>query len=131
MFRELEKAKSALDYLHTVLYYIGNASKHLAAEEVVMIVQQTLADEGNEIMQTVADYWIEQGIERGIERGIEQGIEQSILELLEVRFGAIDLEIKTRITAVTNLTTLRQLLRHAALAETTDEFLAQLDAIEA
>lgn len=147
MFRELEEAKSALEYFRTVLYYIGNASKHLAAEEMVTIVQQTLADEGNEIMQTVANYWIEQGVEKGVEQGIkkgveqgieqgigqgiEQGIEQSILELLAVRFGSVDLEVTERITAVTNLTTLRQLLRHAALAETADEFLAHLDAIEA
>ena len=97
-------------------------------------------------MQTVADYWIEQGVERGMERGIEQGmeqgieqgmergieqgmeqgiergIEQSILDLLEVRLGVTDPELAAQITAVTDLTTLRQLLRYAALAETAEEF---------
>ena len=65
LFKELSEAGSALEYLYTVLYYIGNASKHLAAEDMVTIIQQVLAEEGNEIMQTVADYWIEQGIKQG------------------------------------------------------------------
>jgi hypothetical protein len=40
---------------------------------MVEVVQAALADKGGDIMQTVADYWIEQGVEQGIEQGIEQG----------------------------------------------------------
>ncbi|NHZ71687.1 MAG: Rpn family recombination-promoting nuclease/putative transposase [Aquificales bacterium] len=142
LFKELAEAKSALEYLHTVLYYMGNASKHLTAEDMVTIVQQTLADEGNEIMQTVADYWRAQGIERGFERGIEQGIErgiergveqgrvqmlqEGILDLLEIRFDLAGTEITARITAVSDPAILRQLLRQAATTETADAFLQHL-----
>ncbi|MCZ7673074.1 MAG: hypothetical protein M5U34_41115 [Chloroflexi bacterium] len=55
----MKEAQSGLEYLRTVLYYVGKASKYLTPEDMVTIVQQTLTDEGNEIMQTVADFWIE------------------------------------------------------------------------
>ncbi len=53
-------------------------------------------------------------------------LQESILELLQVRLDLTGVEITQRITAVSDLTDLRQLLRHAALAPTADEFLAQL-----
>jgi predicted transposase/invertase (TIGR01784 family) len=146
MFRDLAEAETALEYLRTVLYYIGKASAHLEPDEMVTIVQQTLTDEGNEIMQTVADYWIEQGreegIEQGIERGIEQGIEQgiergriqnlqeNILDLLRIRFELTGEEIGERITAVTDPPILRQLHRQAATAETAVAFLDTLTNLE-
>ncbi len=116
------EAQSALEYLRTVLYYIGNASKHLAAEEMVTIVQQTLANEGNEIMQTAADFWIEQGMEQGR----IQVLQEDILELSKLRFGLMGAEITGRITAVSDLTILRQLHRLSATAETAEDFLSQL-----
>lgn len=141
LFRDLTEAQTPLEYFRTVLYYIGNASKYLKADDMITVVQQTLAEEENEMMQTVADYWIEQGVEKGIEKGIEKGrqegrqegqqegrqmLQESILELLQVRLDLTGVEITQRITAVSDLTDLRQLLRHAALAPTADEFLAQL-----
>lgn len=137
LFHDLEQADTALAYLGTVLYYVSKASTHLAPEEMVNIVRHTLADKGSDIMKTVADYWIEQGIERGLERGLEQGLEQgrienlqdNILDLIEIRFGQVNRQLTRRITAVSHLPTLRQLLREAATAPTlatfTDRF-AQL-----
>lgn len=43
-------------------------------EDIVTIVQQALADEGNEVMQTIADYWIEQGIEQGRIQNLQENI---------------------------------------------------------
>jgi flagellar biosynthesis/type III secretory pathway protein FliH len=102
---------------------------------MVAVVQRTLAEQGSEAMQTVADYWIEQGIEQGIERGIEQGIEQgriqnlheNILELLNLRFGLASEDVAKRVTAVTDIELLRQLLRTAATAPTTAVFLQLLN----
>jgi predicted transposase/invertase (TIGR01784 family) len=134
MFRDLAEAETALEYLRTVLYYIGKASAHLEPDEMVTIVQQTLTDEGNEIMQTVADYWIEQGREQGIEQGIERGridnLQENILDLLRIRFELVGEEITERITAVTDPTILRQLHRQAATAETAVAFLDTLTELE-
>ncbi|MCA9973793.1 MAG: Rpn family recombination-promoting nuclease/putative transposase [Anaerolineales bacterium] len=134
LFKELAEATTALEYLQTVLYYIGNASRYIMAEEMVAVVQQSLADEGNEIMQTAADYWIEQGIEQGIEKGIEQGriqnLRENILDLAHIRLGIAVDDLAVRITAVSTPNTLRQLLRHAATAETAAAFLSTLTQLE-
>jgi hypothetical protein len=126
MFRDLAEAETALEYLRTVLYYIGKASAHLQPDEMVTIVQQTLTDEGNEIMQTVADYWIEQGIEQGR----IQNLQENILDLLRIRFELTGEEVAERITAVTDPTILRQLHRRAATAETAVAFLDALTKLE-
>jgi predicted transposase/invertase (TIGR01784 family) len=126
MFRELAEAETALEYLRTVLYYVGNANTTLTAEEMVTIVQHTMADEGDEIMQRVADHWIEQGIEQGR----IQNLQENILDLLRIRFDLEGEEITERITAVTDPTILRQLLRRAATAETAVAFLDTLTDLE-
>lgn len=82
------------------------------------------------MMQTVADYWIEQGIEKGIEQGIEEGFEkgverglhESILDLLTVRFENVPADMVTQVTAVTDVDSLRQLNRQAILVETLADF---------
>jgi predicted transposase/invertase (TIGR01784 family) len=125
LFRDLTETQTSLEYFRTVLYYIANASKHLTVEDVVIVVKQTLAEEGNDIMQTIAEYWVEQGVEQGVEEG-RQILQESILDVLQVRFDLADTEIRRRITAVSDLTILRQLMHHAALAPTADEFLAHL-----
>ncbi|MCA9997077.1 MAG: Rpn family recombination-promoting nuclease/putative transposase [Anaerolineales bacterium] len=120
LFHDLDKAETALEYLGTVLYYVGRASTHLAPDEMVQIVRLALADKGSGAMKTVADYWIEQGIERGIEQGIEQGrienLQDNILDLIEIRLGQVDRQLMRKITAVSDLPTLRQLHREAATA---------------
>lgn len=146
LFHELSEAQSPLEYLRTVLYYVGNASRHLAPEEMVTIVQEALAREGDSVMQTVASYWIEQGIERGREQGLmqgreqglmqghEQGLEQgriktlreTILSLLEARFGTLPPKAITDISTTADLPTLQELWQTAVDAQTLEEILIQL-----
>ncbi|HID52289.1 MAG TPA: Rpn family recombination-promoting nuclease/putative transposase, partial [Anaerolineae bacterium] len=57
LFHELSESRTALEYLRTVLYYMGQAARHLQPEEMVTTVRKMLAEEGNEIMQTVAEHW--------------------------------------------------------------------------
>ncbi len=116
--------------LGTVLYYVGMAGKHLSREDIVIAVRHTLEDKGNEIMQTIAEQWIAEGFDKGIEQGIEQGrmqmLQEDILDLLYARFGLASEEVAARITAVTDITTLRQMLRQAGTLETADAFVKLL-----
>lgn len=132
LFHDLAETETALEYLGTVLYYISRASTHLAPDEMVTVVQRTLADKGSEAMQTVADYWIEQGIEKGIEQGIKKGrvqtLHEDILDLLNIRFGPAAPEVTGMVTAVTDVDALRQLLREAATAATMAAFTQTLNA---
>lgn len=81
-------------------------------------------------MQTIAEQWIAEGFDKGIEQGIEQGrmqmLQEDILDLLYARFGLASEEVAARITAVTDITTLRQMLRQAGTLETADAFVKLL-----
>jgi flagellar biosynthesis/type III secretory pathway protein FliH len=134
MFRELSEKQTAVEYLRTVLYYIGNAARHLQREEMVTIIQQTLADEGGEVMETIAEQWIQQGVERGLQQGIrqgmrqgvikgeEQGLRKAILDILLIRFDLAPREVEERLTAVTSADQLRDLHRQAVTVESLDDF---------
>lgn len=126
LFRDLSEAQSPLEYLQTVLYYVGNASRHLLPEEMITIVQKTLAEEGNDVMQTVADYWIEQGLEEGLEQGRIQTLQETIVSLLEARFGELPPSVGARLAAMNDLPTLQALWLTAVNAETLDTFLTEL-----
>ncbi len=97
---------------------MGKAAAHLQPEEMVTAVQNVLADEGSEIMQTVADRWIEQGI--------EQGLQEAILDILSVRFEIVPQEIEAEVTAVNDADQLRYLHRQAILVKNLGEFAALL-----
>jgi hypothetical protein len=92
---------------------------------MITIVQAALADKESDIMQTVADHWIEQGIEQGQKRILHD----IILELIDVRFGRPSEELAEQITAVSNITLLRQLHREAATAFTLAAFTQKLAAL--
>ncbi len=150
MFRELSEKETAVEYLRTVLYYIGNAARHLQREEMVTIIQQTLAEEGSEIMETIAEQWVQQGVERGFQQGIQQGIQQgmqqgiqqglrqgmvkgveqglreAILDTLLLRFDAAPQAVEAKLTAVTDAEQLRSLHRQAISADSLEEFTALL-----
>ena len=97
-----------------------------------------MATIAQEYIQEGIQLGIEQGIEQGIERGIEQGIERGIergrikmlqedvLDLLHIRLGQVMPAVGKRITAVTDITILRQLHREAATAETMASFMDKL-----
>lgn len=122
LFTDLAQTQTALEYLQTVLYYISQASTHLPLEEMVIIVQEVLADKGSATMQTIADHWIEQGVEQGQMRVLHD----IILELIHIRFGGTDEEMVERINALSDIDILRQLHREAATAFTLSAFKEKL-----
>lgn len=135
MFRELADAESAVEYMETVLYYIGNAARHLTEPEIFTIVQESLANEGNEIMQTLAEVWLERGREEGLEQGLEQGLQEgrmrtlqdAVLDLVTIRFGPVAEEVEMKIRDVEDNATLQQLHRLAATAVSLDTFLNKIN----
>ena len=121
---------STLEYLHTVLYYIGIAGAHITRDDMTNVVQTTLADKGSEMMQTVAQQWIAEGIERGIERGVAQGrvqaLQEAILDLLQVRYSVLPTGLTAQVMALTHAEFLRLLLREAAVTDSMAEFSQRL-----
>ncbi|MBE7532344.1 MAG: hypothetical protein HND44_18785 [Chloroflexi bacterium] len=81
-------------------------------------------------MQTMVEQWIAEGFDKGIKQAVKQGIEQGrvqllpedILGLLYARFGLAFEGVAARITAVTDIPTLRQLLRQTDTLEMAGAF---------
>jgi hypothetical protein len=94
---------------------------------MVEVVQAALADKGSDIMQTVADYWIEQGVEQGR----IQNVQDNILDLIDVRFSGVNEALKGRVMAVSDPTLLRQLHLEAATAVSLAAFMETLVALTA
>jgi predicted transposase/invertase (TIGR01784 family) len=132
LFQELKNSQSSLEYLRTTLYYIGNAARHLSRPAMVKIVQQHLAQEENEVMQTIAESWIEEGRQTGLQVGLQKGkvigLQRAVLSLLEIRFGLVAEEIEMQIRDIADAEELEQLLRTAATAVSFTEFCQQLPA---
>ena len=95
---QLTEKESTVEYIQTLLVYLGAASPHLTEEEVRAALQETVTEEGEQLMPTLASKWFEEGLEQGRKEGIEQGIEQgeylgalhTLTGLLEHRFGPLD-----------------------------------------
>lgn len=118
---QLEDQETGLEYIRTILYYMSRATERVSREDMrAALLQQDAA--GEQMMTTIAQEFIEQGIEQGIERGQIQTLQEEILALLNIRFGLASERVAERVTAVTDVAALRQLLHQAAIAETADHF---------
>jgi predicted transposase YdaD len=95
--------------------------------------------EGDELMSTLAQQWLEegrqqgiqqgmqQGIQQGMQQGMQQGTQQNVMELLLERFQSPAVRFRGRIEAIHNLDTLRLLVRRAATVDSLAEFEQALD----
>ena len=67
------------------------------------------------------------GIRKGLEKGRLENAQESILEVLEVRFGSVSPELRTRIGLLTDVETCKALHREAVSVQTLEDFTEQLD----
>ena len=132
LLAQLTEKESAVEYIQTLLVYLGAASPHLTAEEVQAALEETIAKEGEQLMPTLASKWFEEGLEQGIEQGREQGIEQGLGQgerlgvlrtltgLLEHRFGPLDPVLVAHLQSL-NVNQLQELSLFALDAVTIDQ----------
>ena len=106
------------------------------AERAVLeqIVSETrphlgLSNEEEQLMQSMADHYFEQGEEQGIEQGAHQMSIETTLNILTERFSNVDADaLRIRFEAITDLNKLKQLSLNAALAESFNAFQEALNA---
>lgn len=83
------------------------------------------------------EYALERGFKQGVEQGLEQGLEQarkeekgtlqnSILNILHLRFGQVPPDVATQL-AQTSLEKLREFVPRAAVVESVDAFLKEIN----
>lgn len=83
-----------MDYIETVVKYILNTDEEISWEELNKRVSN-ISIEGSEIIMTIAERLIQEGIEKGIKEGMEKGKEEGKIETmremiefaLELKFG--------------------------------------------
>jgi hypothetical protein len=85
LLQELAERQTGLEYLQTILRYISGAADKISEDELKQVVTE-LFTEGEMLMPTIAEQWIEQGRIEGLEEGREAAL-TILRRFLAQRFG--------------------------------------------
>ena len=100
-----ETWKQAIYFLHLLIFHKRSSEEREMLEQILSEHQETfgLTKQEAELMQTLAEHYLQQGIERGIEQGIERGIEQGIERGIEqgIERGARETTIENTVATLT------------------------------
>lgn len=89
LLRALEQSSSGLDYLITLLRYLTQGARRLDGEELRRVTTQTLSG-GGELMTTIAEQWVQEGLQQGMQQGMQRGVDserQLLSRMVRRRFG--------------------------------------------
>lgn len=120
LLKDLSKKRTGMEYIETILRYIINAAPgdNVSYDDIKAAFDEALPHIGGEIMPTIADSLVEQGMQQGMQQGIQQGMQQGIqqgkregvLEAIElgltIKFGTKGLRL---LPAIQGLKDARQL----------------------
>ncbi|MCG8353072.1 MAG: hypothetical protein MI924_35350 [Chloroflexales bacterium] len=70
----LSRQRNGLDYLDTVLRYVAQAGCAVTEDALRLAVWTVFAAEGEAMMTTVAEQWLERGKQEGLALGDRQGL---------------------------------------------------------
>lgn len=129
LFRQLENQEKALQSLVTVLRYLATSAERVTSQQMQDALAPILRYEGDKLMSTLAQQWLEQGRQEGLQRGIQQTMHQNILEFLEARLQIPTPQFRGRIEAIHDMEILRLLVRRAATVDSAAEFEQALDTL--
>ncbi len=112
LISKLEDEKSALEFMKSVLEYIGNATDKITQEEVKEGVLKALPLTGEILMPTLFEQLKEEGRVEGHKQGLEQGVQESIdlvLLIMELKYGKEGLVLAPKIQSITSLEKLKEI----------------------
>jgi predicted transposase/invertase (TIGR01784 family) len=124
LLRELGRQETGLEYIRTVLRYVSAATDKLTAAELEEIVIEAFT-EGENLMPTIAEQWIEQGRTEGREEGQREAELRLLRRFVHHRFD-VSLDHFDRQLAPLDLAALTQLSDAAFEVDTLAEFEATL-----
>ncbi|MCP4401723.1 MAG: Rpn family recombination-promoting nuclease/putative transposase [bacterium] len=119
LFREFAQKRKGRDFLDTVIRYLLAAApkENLSPEDIKKTVK-TIPQIGGNVMMTIADTYIEEGIEIGILKNAKE----DVLETLEIRFSAVPQALARTVEQVQDMPILKILFRKAIQAESLEAF---------
>lgn len=113
LLAQLENENTALEYLRSVLEYIGNATNKITIEQVREGVQSALPQIGEEEMPTffneLRDEAHAEGLQQGLQKGREEGMKELIELALELKYGNSGLSLFTKIQPISSVEQLRSI----------------------
>ena len=133
LLHELAERETGLEYVETLLRYLAQAALYVEAEELREAVKAAFPQEGEALMSTIAQKWVEQGREQGLQQGLQQGkregkrecVREGLLagiELgLKLRFGSAGLQLLPEIYKVEDVDVLRDIHEGTGTVSTLDE----------
>ena len=74
LLKALSDKETGLEYLETILRYVSGASDRITEIELREAVIEIFLKEGENVMPTIAEKWVEQGIEQGEAHGREAAL---------------------------------------------------------
>lgn len=100
LLREIKDKSKGTEYLEVLLRYISRSAKYLTKDEIMESVSNILKD-GGELMQTIAEQWIEQGVEKNkwevVKNSLRMGLNiKTIAEITGLPVGKIE-QMKSKI----------------------------------
>ena len=113
----------AIYYLVLLIYHRRPTDER---ETLMNIVAQTLVERGQieevqDMPQTIAEYFIQQGEERGEKRGELRAKREAVLKLLQLRFDSVPPAVVKKVKSVRRVDRLNALFDQAATANSISE----------
>ena len=82
MIAILSEKKKKTEYLETFLRYLVSTVDKNKIEDIKTELKKSI-NKGDELMPTIAEMWIKEGMEKGLEKGMEKGMEKGIEKGIE------------------------------------------------
>jgi len=102
-------------------------------DDIAQALTEAFAEQGEEIMMTIADTLIERGKQQGMQQGMQKGMIQTayenVLEILEIRFGIVSQSTRHRIQRIEDAAVLKTLHRKAITVQSLDDFTQAVEKI--
>ncbi|MCB9130605.1 MAG: Rpn family recombination-promoting nuclease/putative transposase [Anaerolineales bacterium] len=133
LMSESARTQSTMEFLASLLTYVVTATDKMSSEDLREVLVEVFPEEGELIMNTIAERWIEQGMQQGMQQGLKQGRESGMHEGLrkgylaaielgiELRFGADGLRLMPEISQIDDLDVLQTIQKAIKKAETLNE----------
>jgi len=115
---ELEKQKTAMDYIVTVLTYIMSVYQEVSTFEELKQEVAKVSNEGREMVMTIA----EQLLEEGKEEGRIENMQEMIGFALELKFGYRSKKLSNEIRKINSYEKLKDMKGVIKTADSLDEF---------
>ena len=123
-------AKWFLENTDNLYGLLRSVEERAVLEQIVSETQPHLglSEEEEQLMQSMAEHYLQQGIEQGIEQGETHTKREDILKLLRLRFHTVPETLAENIRGLDNRSRLETLFEKAATSQTLEEFYTEVDA---